>query len=144
MNPRNFQSLASQLVLSRDPAQLRSAISRAYYASYNVGVEILKGMGFRIPKGPGGHGDVAKRLGNCGNTDVTRISSQIAGLHSKRIKADYRLDDKAVEKQKNAQALVAQGKRIIQTLDTQCHGSERQQIIETIREWERKTGSARP
>ncbi|MFH0812226.1 MAG: hypothetical protein V2A69_05245, partial [Pseudomonadota bacterium] len=45
---REFQKLASELVKRNEPAEIRTAISRAYYATHNVGAEILTGMGFEI------------------------------------------------------------------------------------------------
>lgn len=48
MEPREFQILASELVSRNRPADIRTAISRAYYAVFNVGVEVLKEFGFTI------------------------------------------------------------------------------------------------
>lgn len=52
MNPREFQQLASKLANGNSPAEFRTAISRGYYAAYNVGVEALEQMGFRISEVP--------------------------------------------------------------------------------------------
>ena len=143
MDPREFQQLASKLILGASVSEFRTAISRAYYATYNVGVEILVRMGFQIGKGPGGHGDVWKRLSNSGHTEVEKVGSQLNDLRSKRIQADYRLNDQEVENQKTAQAIVEQANRMIKTLDECCSGSRCAQIVSAIREWERQTGSRR-
>ena len=92
MDPREFHRLAAQLVGGTSPAEFRTAVSRAYYAAYNVAVQILEEMGFRVSRGPAGHGEVQNRLSNCGDGEVIRVGSQLATLHSKRIQADYRLD----------------------------------------------------
>lgn len=57
MNPRDFHRLAARLMTDFSPAAARTAISRAYYASYNVAVETLTEMGFRVSRGPAGHGE---------------------------------------------------------------------------------------
>ena len=54
MNPREFLKVASELVAGATPAKIRTGISRAYYAAYNVGVEVLTEMGCTIEEGYGG------------------------------------------------------------------------------------------
>lgn len=140
MNPREFLKLASELVVGGDPARIRSTISRAYYAAHHVGADMLTQMGFRIEKGPGCHEDVCRRLNNSGDADVTKAGSQLGDLQSKRNKADYRLDNKDIESQKTAQADVGLARRIIQILDTCRSGPQKTQIIEAIKDWERRVG----
>jgi hypothetical protein len=143
MDPQEFLQLASELVRGSRAAELRTAISRAYYAVYNVSVEILAGMGFRIDRGPGGHGDVQKYLGNSRDPEVEKIGSQLVDLHGRRIRADYRLDNKDIENQKTARALVEQAGRMIRTLDECRSEPRRAQIINAIRDWERKVSRPR-
>ena len=138
MGPREFHRRASQLVGGTSPAEFRTAISRAYYATYNVAVEILQDMGFRINKGPAGHGDVQNRLSNCGDAEVMGVGSQLTDLHSRRIQADYRLDRTDVENIKTARALVEQARRMIQTLDGCRSDPRRGQVITAIQDWEQK------
>lgn len=138
MNPREFQKLASELVTGKTPAEIRTAISRAYYATHNVGTEILTEMGFRISEGPGGHGDVWNRLSNSGNSEVMKVGSQLSDLYTMRIHADYRMNRKEAENQKTAQAFVQQSYRMIQVLDECCTEPKRAQIIKAIQEWEQK------
>jgi uncharacterized protein (UPF0332 family) len=143
MDPREFKSLASDLVSSTKPAYLRTAISRAYYAAYNVGAELLMGMGFEIHQGPSAHANVEYRFNNSGSAELSKASSQLALLRTRRIEADYRLDRKNVENPKTAEALVKEAEKIIKVLDKQCIGSQRENIIKAIREYDRVT-SGRP
>jgi len=138
MDPREFHRLASQLVGGTTSAEFRTAISRAYYASYNVAVQILEEMGFRVSRGPAGHGDVQNRLGNSGDTEVMKVGSQLTDLHGRRIQADYRLDRTDVENVKTVRTLVEQSGRMIRTLDECRSEPRRAQIIAAIRDWERK------
>ena len=143
MNPRDFSHLAERLVNGRSPAELRTAISRAYYAVYLVAVEHLEGMNFRINKDPAGHGEVQHHINNSGNMDLQHVSSQPGELQGKRIRADYQLDRRDVENPKTALSLVIQATQMITTLDRCCTGQQRSQIIEGINDWKRKiSGSA--
>jgi len=138
MNPREFQNLASTLVNGKTPAEIRTAISRAYYSTHNVGVEFLSGLGFRIPKNASGHKEVWNRLSNSGDSEVMRVGSQLSDLYTMRIHADYRLDREDVENQKTAQGLVEQANRMIKILDENCSGLKKTQIIKAIQDWEQK------
>lgn len=143
MDPREFQKLASVLVAGKNPAEIRTAISRAYYATHNVGAEILTGMGFKIAEGAAGHGDVWNRLSNTADIEVMRVGSQLSNLHTKRIHADYRLNMRDVENQKTAQGLVEQANRMIQILDGCCLEPRRSQIIKAIKDWEEKVSGGK-
>ena len=138
MDPKEFHRLASRLVGGTSPAEFRTAISRAYYAAYNVAVETLEDMNFRISKGPSGHGEVQNRLSNSGDTEVMKVGSQLTDLHSRRIQADYRLGRTDVENIKTARALVEQARRMIQTLDGCRSDPRRGQVITAIQDWEQK------
>ena len=139
MNPREFQHLASRLAEKGNfPSEFRTAISRSYYAVYNVGVELLKGMGFSPKEGPGGHGDVSDHFNYSGEPAVTRVASQMIDLAARRRHADYKLRRNDVEKKLTAVTLVHQAERMIETLDKTCFGDKREQIIESIRDWKRK------
>jgi hypothetical protein len=140
MDPKEFLKVASELVAGANPARIRSGISRAYYAAYNVGVEVLTEMGFTIEKGPRGHKDVSMRLHNSGDVEVEKAGSQLGTLQSKRNNADYHLDNMDVEDQKTAQADVELARRIIQILDS-CRGGEKKtKVIEGIKDYDRKVG----
>lgn len=143
MDPRDFQKLASKLASGKSPSEIRTAISRAYYSAFNVGVDLLKGIGLGVSKGLGGHGEVEHRLSNSANIDVEKVGSQLSDLRSRRIRADYRLDNKEIENQKNAQALVQQARKMIQTLDTCFTGPHREEIVSAIREYLQKIAARR-
>ena len=135
MDPRDFQKLAAKLATGNNPSEIRTAISRAYYSVFNVGVELLRGIGLEVSKGPGGHGDVEHRLSNSANIDVEKVGSQLSDLRNRRNWADYRLDKTRLETQKNAQALVQQAHNMIQTLDRCFTSTHREEINSEIREY---------
>lgn len=142
MNPREFQRLAQQLVLNPLPAELRTAVSRAYYATFHISDETLRQWGFWISRGPAGHGEVRSHFGNSGDRDLTRVGSQLNDLHSARIRADYRLDRSDVEDHKTVQVLVDLARRMIQEVEG-CRAQQPRAnaAIEAIRRWRQATGS---
>lgn len=134
MEPRKFLELAQALAFeSPQPAKLRSAISRAYYAAYNVSVETLENMGVTINKGPNGHGQVQRFLGNSKNEELEQISSDLGTLQSSRIAADYRLADSRAENPTNVKALVGHAKKVIDTVERCCTGPNKHAIIEALK-----------
>lgn len=143
MDPRDFQTLAAKLASGKSTSEIRTAISRAYYSVFNVGVELLKGIGLGVSEGPSGHGEVEHRLSNSANMDVEKVGSQLSDLRSRRIRADYRLDKKEIENQKNAQALAQQARKMIQTLDTCFTGPHREEIVSAIGEYLQKVATRR-
>ncbi len=142
MNPREFQKLAQILVLQSTPAEIRSAISRAYYAAFHVGAETLGEWGFSISRGPSGHGDVRDHLGNSGDGEIQRVASQLNDVHNARINADYRLQDRRAEDRTAAKLKVDAAKRIIAAIDA-CRSQPKrvEAVVQAIEDWKRKTGS---
>ena len=59
MNPRDFCKVARRLAGGTDPADLRTAAGRAYYAVFNVGVELIDPI-VPVNRGPGGHGQIIR------------------------------------------------------------------------------------
>ena len=143
MNPRDFYTLALELSKNNKPAHLRSAISRAYYAVYNTGFNLLKNnMGFSVPDGAAGHGDVKRRLNNGGNEELRKAASKMGDLHNLRIKADYNLNDKSVEGCKTVEAWMKTAGEIITTLDSCETDPTRSQIIKAVQDYDLKIKSA--
>lgn len=143
MNPREFYNLAENLAASGSPAEVRTAVSRAYYASFHVGVEILSKMGFVIKRSALGHQDVYRRLCNIGNVEVRKLGSKLGDLQTKRNAADYDLDKKWVEGTKTLEGIMKNAREIIDNLERLCSGPNRDSIRNAIRDWE-STARARP
>ena len=138
MNPRDFHRCALNLANSNSAADLRSAISRAYYAAYLVSLEIMEKMGFPRSDFSRNHGTVRYYLSNSGNTDCKRASTRLSDLHTKRIHADYQMHRNDVENRKTVQALVRQALEVIQTLERCNSGPDRERIINGIKDYKRK------
>ncbi len=141
MDPRDFLEVAKKLSQGGTAAEFRTSVSRAYYATFHVGVAFLKDIGCPISKGPHAHGEVRNNLSNCGDAELAEVSSKLADLHTKRIIADYRLSDVNYDKQKTSQAVTVQAERMIQAMDRCGSGSRRDNIAQALKVYLRKINS---
>lgn len=118
MHPTQFLKLAKLLRDGPpDVENYRTAISRAYYASYHAGREALSAIGIRPSEGPAGHGDVVKCLGACGDSVLARAGTRLQALHGRRRKADYSLGDPTAETHGEAQTACLEADHIIKLID---------------------------
>ena len=139
MDPRDFHALAARLA-GGTPAELRSAVSRSYYAVFNVAAETLRALNFAIGKGAAAHGEVQKCLSNAGDPTVAAVASDLDALHSRRNRADYQLDRADVENRKNVQGAVSQAGVMIRVLAAAFGGPQRAQLQAAIQKWRRDNG----
>ena len=136
MEPRQFQYLAERLAEhGAYPAEFRSAISRAYYAAFHLGLNLLREMGFPIVQNQHAHEEVYRHLNNSCDGELVRAASKMNDLRTKRNHADYKLDRSDVEEKKNAKMIVHQAARLIETIERRCNSESRSQIIEAIQDW---------
>ena len=141
MDPKEFLRVANDLLKLQGAAEVRSAVSRAYYAAFHVAADILAGMDFRISKGPAGHGEVCHRLSNCGNADVETIGQDLFDFKGIRNDADYKLLKSEAEKPTRAKLIVQNTATIIEDLKTHCNGPDRDNIKRAIKAWEIRTSN---
>lgn len=137
MNPIEFNNLASELVAGNTPAKIRTAISRAYYAVFLIGLELLNGeLGFGIPTHKA-HKEIKYCLSNSGDTEFKKVSSKFGILQSNRVSADYHPERTGVENLNNAQSLVILAGSIIKTMRADIVEPRRSQIIKSIQDYRR-------
>jgi len=91
MNPREFLDLAITLLGNSAAADLRSAISRAYYAAFHVTRDFLMALGFLVPNADKAHAFLWLRLSNCGDARFVDVGVRLNDLRSNRNVADYDL-----------------------------------------------------
>jgi uncharacterized protein (UPF0332 family) len=92
MNPRDFLDVADELIGGLKEAEWRSAISRAYYAAFQIARQLLLHCGFTVPPDQQAHTFLWLRLANSGHPDVQTAGSDLGELRTARNKADYDLD----------------------------------------------------
>ena len=132
MDPRDFLQIASILLGNDEPANCRTAFNRSYYAAYHVGVELLEQAGVKISQSTEGHNQVKRYFNNCGVNDLVVAQQKLVNLYSDRIKADYRLNHKSVEKIANAKKALKTSENIIKTFDSFASKSQKQKIARGI------------
>ena len=136
MNPRDFLSVAEDLLDAMREADWRTAASRAYYAAFLVAVELFVEAGFDIPPEATGHTHVYVRLNNCGREEVIEAAGELRDLRTSRNRADYRMQppldlDEAVEQ-------VDAARRVIRVLDElAATPAILAQVVAAIRVYER-------
>ena len=135
MNPRDFHSLALRLANGTTPAEYRSAISRAYYAAYNVAVQFLEAMAIYKPKQGDLHRTLQNRLVASNDPEIRQVGDDLSDFHARRCKADYDMAHKGSESQQNALAAMKEASAIIAKLDSCPRNGDRwKQIRDSIKQ----------
>ena len=95
MDPRDFISLALRLSSSKRQADLRSAVSRAYYGAFHVACELLEDCGIQLSGkqlyGADAHKNVRFCLRESGSDTGGKAGEKLGSLRRERNKADYDL-----------------------------------------------------
>ena len=95
MNPTDFVSVAVKLSNSRLEAELRTAVSRAYYGAFHEARELLEECGIGFPQkelfGADVHTKVRYCLANADDIDAAVAANKLNDLRSQRNYADYDL-----------------------------------------------------
>lgn len=112
MKADRFLEVARRLAEGSEPEDYRSAISRAYYAVFNVAEAFLRQMEFTDPKRDP-HQMMQTRLMASGDEAFIKLGSRLGDFHSQRIKADYRMGEPWPENQENARAAVLNARAMI-------------------------------
>jgi len=142
MDPRDFVAVARDLLKNEQPANCRTAFNRSYYAAYHVGVALLEQAGITIHRNAKGHTQVTTFLNNCGIADLEEAQQKLVNLYSDRIKADYRLDQRGVEKSINARKALKTSENIIRAFDSFASESGKGELARGIRKYQEKIKSA--
>ena len=141
MDPRDFLRHAEAVAASPDAAAQRSALSRAYYAVYNVAVDLLYSLRLRLPSGHAGHEVVRDYLLHSRLSSMQRTAAALANLQSLRVKADYMLRDPHPEQPPVVQEALARARRTIDDLDAAgADPAARARMTTAIQAWERGRG----
>lgn len=119
MNPRDYRDLASKLAAKADTtsAELRTAVSRAYYALFNVAVELLQKMRVKHVGGWEAHRLIPDALRFSGNRDLSIAAGELVDIRKMRWAADYDMGDDVVEHNRTVQKIAARAKQAIKKLD---------------------------
>lgn len=111
MVPRLYLALAQRLIAGPrtsppEPAECRCAISRAYYAAYNVAADFLDRIGFATTNSHNCHQAVQYALNQSGNASLRDVSTYLNTLHTERRLADYEMRNPRPESAAHADQMV--------------------------------------
>jgi hypothetical protein len=96
MEGREFITVAERIV-GFGPGFCRSATSRAYYGAFHIVLELLDELGCALPRNGKSHNNAHGCLSKASHQSGRDVGRLLADLHTRRLKADYRLDDRGVE-----------------------------------------------
>ncbi len=116
MTGRDFLACAERLALNTVEAELRSAVSRAYYGAFHEAMALLRGIGIRMPKTEQVHVKIAYCLQDCGDARGEDAGYLLERLKDQRTIADYDLDDSRFANRKNVQSEMELARRIADDL----------------------------
>jgi uncharacterized protein (UPF0332 family) len=135
MNWRDFLSLAARLATDTTEADWRTAVSRAYYATFHAARRLLADLNFTVPRADRAHQYLVFRLSNCGESAVEQAGRDLETLRRLRNRVDY--DDVPAVTQPQAAAAVRLAEGIIQVLDAARLEPTRTRMRDTMIVYER-------
>jgi uncharacterized protein (UPF0332 family) len=140
MEGKEFIVVAQKLVQMRSEAAIRSAISRAYYAAFITGRELLLELGFSLSIDASAHEQLYFRLHNAGIPAIKDIADWLKDLRKRRLQADYEMKIRDFHSHTECELHVARAKLIIAQLESCYQQPLRNQLKDGIQEYERKIG----
>jgi len=135
MTARDFLTLAGRLAAGTEEAEWRTAVSRAYYATFHIARAFFHDLGFRVPREERAHKYLSFRLMNAGNPDAAFAGTQLDRLRGDRNAADYDLTRPIHAAQ--AVRLVQLAEEIVDRCDALRHDPVRKEITDAMKEYER-------
>jgi uncharacterized protein (UPF0332 family) len=117
MTGRDFVACAERFAQSSVEADLRSAVSRAYYGAFHEARALLRDSGVLLPKTEQVHTKVVYCLQDCGETNAAEAGQQLEVLKTQRKIADYELDDNRFIDRRRTQSEVKRAQWIIEAIE---------------------------
>src|SRR5262249_51516909 len=133
--PDKFLLQAERWIQEPDEVDWRSAVSRAYYAAFHVARDLLRDLGFQVPRAANAHSYLSLRLSNCGDPTIQQVGTHLNSLQRKRNLADY--DIHLTLSQSDALVLVQLARSVILHLNAGRVDLVRTQIRDAMRDYER-------
>lgn len=135
MAPREFLTLAMSLQSGPTEADWRTAVSRAYYATFHAARQLLQSWGFQIGRTDQSHVGITRRLAAASLTELETASREIGDLRSKRNSADYDLE--RAFRSELAVRCVKMAGLVLNLLAVELSRQQQELAIQSIRNYER-------
>jgi uncharacterized protein (UPF0332 family) len=130
LNFRDYLPLAASLANGTSEAEWRSAVSRAYYSAFHVASDLLRSLGFTVPRADRAHAYAWLRLMNCNHQSVADAGRTLNELRGRRNEADY--DAKFTLGRLSAERAVKLADAAIDALDGAVHEPARSKLTEAM------------
>jgi uncharacterized protein (UPF0332 family) len=117
MTGRDFMACAEKFSQGSTEAELRSAVSRAYYGAFHDVLALLHVCGVWLPKTEQVHVKMGFCLRDCGDPDAANTGRQLDILRSRRKVADYDLNDNRFAARSAVAVEIERARRILATID---------------------------
>lgn len=146
MEPVEFLKLARDLCKqSNNEAALRSAISRGYYALFNLAKQFIEKHVHKLPKGAESHKKVYLYLNHCNLVKVQDIAGDLNDLRDDRNDADYDLSTDKFEDSNVVNLLFAKARASYNDFqDFVSNANNRKKLINGIAEYRKKISPGSP
>ncbi len=139
MNPEDFQEFALAIIKGGRPVDCRVALSRSYYAVFNVAADLLRQAGCNIGFGADAHGKIPQHLLSvAADSDLPKAGSWLGEMKGVRNKADYRMSDTLIENRPTAELWIREASNQIAVLKAAFAGVNRAAILADLRLYETK------
>lgn len=138
MKPLDFYELATRLASGGQPAELRSATSRAYYAAFHVVHDFLRSIGISLIMAPESHAKVCYILENSGDAELSEAGRVLSSLRRERNLADYDLTKRQAESAKVVGNNIRYAKDIIDCIDGNSSDGKKPAAYTAIREYAKR------
>jgi len=134
-----FLKLAIRLSASSEEADLRSAVSRAYYGAFHLAAAFVDSFGVDLPATAEAHQKLVFCLAACNDAQALLVSRHLSGLRIERNVADYDLSDPGPFTRGGVAARIQAALRV-ESLLSQCAAEpQRTAISGQLRDYARNT-----
>ena len=141
MDPADFITLAIKLSSSRGEAELRSAVSRAYYGAFHLARKLVEDCGVRLPRKELYAAEVHKKVRFCLSqerfSDAAIAANRLSSLRDLRNDADYDLGTDKFSKSSNAIRAIDVARQIVDSLQRCRNEPSFSELRENVRAYAR-------
>ena len=91
MEGKDFLEVANRLYGSKNEADRRTSVSRAYYGVFNHIKPIIESFGVLLPPNASAHDKIYRYLHNAGLDEAEDVAQNLSSLRTTRNDADYEM-----------------------------------------------------
>jgi uncharacterized protein (UPF0332 family) len=113
MDGSEFLSVVLRLLNSNREADLRSAVSRAYYGVFHIARALVEECGVTLPKAAQAHDKLQWCLSQSGHPDAVLAAAKLSSLRADRNEADYDIQSARFRSPMSVQIIIRAAQEIV-------------------------------